>query len=186
MYYLYEIRNSKSNTKYFGITNNIANRWRSHKSCANSGRKTPLYDAMRSYGIDCFSIHELDSFLTREEACLSEIIEIDNARINKYRLYNLADGGDGGHTVTCPVKKEEWKAKLKKARAGRKPAKGMKHTKENKELFSKVSKEYWDSQETYDPQEVVKLSFKQAKEVYGISKTHYYRLRKRVAINDSN
>lgn len=54
----------------------------------------------------------------------------------------------------------------------------MKHTEENRLLFSKVSKEYWDSQETYNWEEIKKYSHKEAKKIFGISTTHYYRLKK--------
>lgn len=95
-------------------------------------------------------------------------------RKSGYRDYNILDGG----TSYFPIKdKEEWLRKMKVGRIGKTPALGMKHTEENKKLFSKVSREYWDSQYTYDRSEIIKLSFKEAKLKFGISKTHYYRIR---------
>ena len=57
----------------------------------------------------------------------------------------------------------------------------MKHTEENKKLFSEVSNKYWDEHRLYTVEQIVSAgSFKKAQELYGISKTHYYRLIKRV------
>jgi predicted DNA-binding protein (UPF0251 family) len=60
----------------------------------------------------------------------------------------------------------------------------MTHSEENKRLFSEVSKAYWDTQQTYKIDDVCTLSFRQAHEQYGISKTHYYRLLKRAKSNE--
>ena len=81
----------------------------------------------------------------------------------------------------------EWKTKIREARKGRTPALGMKHTEENKKLFKQVSLDYWSTQNTYDKnaKEILQLSHKEAKEQFGISTTHYYRLKKRFATNDS-
>lgn len=95
----------------------------------------------------------------------------------------MADGGDGGFVVQDI---ESWKKKLKIARAGKKPALGMKHTKENKKLFSKVSREYWDTQDTFVKKEDeivdygIEYGYKKAMSKFNISQTHYYRLRKKV------
>ena len=81
-----------------------------------------------------------------------------------------------------PIK--NWKKKLSKSRKGRKPALGMKHSKENKILFSKISNEYWGTQITYKWEDFKHLSHKEAKKQFGISTTHYYRLKKRFETND--
>jgi hypothetical protein len=66
---------------------------------------------------------------------------------------------------------------LKEKRKGRKPALGMKHTEDNKKKFGEFGKMRWDIYGRY-PDDVINYSFNEAKEKYGISKTHYYRLRK--------
>lgn len=81
-------------------------------------------------------------------------------------------------------KQAEWKSKLSEKRKGRKPALGMQHTDENRALFQKLSREYWSTQHTYCWDDIKDLSFREANEKYGISKTHYYRLRKRSKTND--
>jgi len=93
--------------------------------------------------------------------------------------YNVHKGGEIGNFLPEGERKEAWRTKLKLARVGRKPALGMKHSEENKKLFSKVSNEYWDSQEKYNSEKVLSVGFSESNKLYGISKTHYYRLRKR-------
>jgi hypothetical protein len=59
----------------------------------------------------------------------------------------------------------------------------MKHSEENKKLFSEVSNKYWNSQDTYNSNEILKYGFTKANKIFGISKTHYYRLRKKINKN---
>ena len=183
MYTLYKIVNTASGTVYYGITKNLRARWSAHRNSAKRGLKSPVYDAMRSYGIDKFEIEVIEDNLTRQEACDKEVELIADPTVKKY---NLHCGGDIGFSMRtkAPEVYEEWKSKLRKARKGRKPAAGMKHSEENKELFRKVSREYWDTQQTYS-KEVLSLPFCQANRKYGISRTHYYRLRKRLVVSDN-
>jgi len=53
----------------------------------------------------------------------------------------------------------------------------MKHTEENKKFFGECGRLRWDKYGRY-PAEVTAMSFKEANEKYGISKTHYYRMRR--------
>lgn len=179
--YVYLITNEVSGSVYVGITRtSIKRRFSAHKCAAKRGvKQSILYDAMRSYGVDNFSIRVLEECPTEEDMLKLEYEYIEYYRELLGSTYNVLDGG----ITYFPIKdKDAWKSKLRKARVGRKPAKGMKHSSENKVLFSKVSREYWDTQETYDAVEVVKYSFKEAAHRFGISKTHYYRLKKRLGI----
>lgn len=186
MYYLYYITSTQTNSYYIGITKNPAARWRSHKHRAKQGVKTPLYASMRSYGIDTFSMLVLKEFQTVEECCLAEVQEIKQAKEQNKKIYNLALGGFDGNVITDPVRKEQWKAKLKEKRIGRTPALGMKHSENNKKLFGDFGKLRWDIHGRY-PEEVIDSSFKEAHLKFGISKTHYYRLKKsRAANNDGS
>lgn len=178
--YLYLIVFNGTDAMYVGITRDLQLRKNSHYCCANTGVKTPLYDCIRKY--ETFTMCIVDEFDTWDAACLAEIDFIKEARENGWNLLNLADGGEGGFVVP-EDKIESWKKKLSDKRKGRTPAAGMKHTKENKALFSRVSREYWNSQDTYDAEEVTSVPFKEAKVLFGISKTHYYRL-KRSLSND--
>jgi len=168
--YVYKIINSVNDKVYYGITNNLRLRWNAHK-CAYFTTNRPLYAAMRKYGIEQFLMVILCVCPDREYAGYLEtrLISFDDD------TYNLAPGGEGGWFITD---KEDWIEKLKKARVGRKPALGMSHTEENKKLFSKVSRDYWADKDTYNPESVASLSFKDAHSKFGISKTHYYRLRR--------
>lgn len=177
MVFVYKIINSVNDKEYLGITKNVQLRWNSHV-CSSKTKNTPLYTAMRKYGVDQFSLQVICICPDWEYACDVEIKLIAASS----SLYNLAAGGEGGFFI--PEEQiATWKEKLSKARQGRKPAEGMRHTEENKKLFAEVSRKYWETQPTYNAEEVVKHSFKEAKNLFGISKTHYYRL-KRSMSND--
>lgn len=169
--YLYRLDFLDNPKFYIGITKNLDRRFRQHKNFSKRGRKSPLYDAIRKY--KNFTITTIAQYESRELAIEAERIAIE---FFKGKIYNLAKGGDGGFVV---VNIEEWKAKLRETRKGLKPSLGMKHTDENKELFRKMSREYWDNTFTYDAEEVLKYSHKEAKRLFGISTTHYYRLKNR-------
>lgn len=171
---LYEIRNSENDAVYVGVTRNtLANRYRSHKHSSKTAH-TPLYCAMRKYGFDKFSIELVYEFETEDEMLKAEKDRIAFYRQIGIKCYNILDGGES----YFPIKNwESYRAVLREKRKGRKPALGMKHTDENKKLFSECGKARWDKYGRY-PDEIILLSFKDAKEKYGISKTHYYRLAK--------
>jgi group I intron endonuclease len=167
MYQVYEIVNQITGRRYIGMTKNtLVIRMRQHKSAAKRGLKSPLYDAIRSYGVDNFVINLLHTFDTQQECNEGEIRLISE----NSNLYNLALGGEGGFNITNI---EEWRDKLKVARKGRKPALGLKHTEENKKLFAECVKR--------KPLKYVSelpTSYKEASRLLGISRTHYYRLRR--------
>lgn len=173
--FLYQIRNVVSGTRYYGITVNVKQRWAVHKSAAKYERyKSPLCNAMQSYGIDAFVIEVLDE--GPDEQIAQKEIDLISSDPD---CYNLHLGGHIGFDVTTkkPEEVEAWKEKLRKARAGRKPALGMKHTEDNKKLFGMHGKRRWDMHGRY-PDDVLDYSFIEANKKFGISKTHYYRLRK--------
>ena len=179
--YLYEIRNTVNKSVYVGITRNkVSIRWSAHKSAAKRGVKSILYDAMRSLGVDNFYITLVKSFDNEDDLLDAEKELINHHRSSDEKCYNILDGGEG----YFPIK--DWdaqRAKLKIARAGRKPALGMKHSDENKIKFGVFGKMRWDLYGRY-PKDVIQLSFKEASIKHGISKTHYYRLRKLAETND--
>lgn len=175
MYSLYKITSSKTDGIYIGITKNFLRvRFASHKYSASSGKKTPLYDAIRKYGFGSFSITLIAQFETKEECCVAEIELIAVYRKSGRRTYNLANGGEGGYVVP-DEKRPEWIAKLKEARIGRTPSLGMKHTEENRRFFSKCTKR---RVRLYPNLDVTKVGFREANKEFGISRTHYYRLLK--------
>lgn len=171
---MYIIRSKNSKYFYIGITNNIKRRIASHALAAKH-KKSKLYNWINKY--KDWELVIAYECINRKEANKEEAFWINFGRKNNWPLLNLANGGDGGYVIPDD-KKEAWIAGLKRARAGRKPALGMKHTKENKEFFSKVSNEYWETHRKYEPETLITLSFKEAQKNFGISKTHYYRLKR--------
>ena len=164
---VYKISNKTNNKFYIGISNNVQLRWNSHKHFSTKGTNHPFYNALRKHGFEAFTVETLYTFKSRQEACEKEkelILQLSPD-------YNIAKGGEGGFVVTHI---ENWKEKLRVARAGRKPALGMKHTEETKRKCSEASK----SRKSIYPTINTELSFKEAKEKYGISKTHFYRLKR--------
>lgn len=177
----------------------------------SSRYRTYLYNAMRKHGTENFKFNVIAEFKKREDCELFEVSKIKQLRDSAIHIYNLHDGGTCGYDMrnspdyeqwkqrlsesaianSSDIEaKEDWKAKLRKQRKGRTPALGMKHSDEAKVRASEVSNAYWDTQETYarDFEKVaaiLALSHKEAKIQFGISTTHYYRLKKRFATNDS-
>jgi len=181
MYKVYYLVSYSTDKYYIGMTKSkLQTRLNQHRNSVRQEKKTPLYNCMRKY--DDFIIVLVGEYTSHKDCCDKERELISDARDKGYAILNLADGGEGGFTITDI---DSWKEKLKIKRQGGKPAMGMKHTEENKELFSKVSKKYWDTQDTYNPIEVTSVSFKKAKEKYGISKTHYHRLKRELAGGDA-
>lgn len=135
---VYEIINLVNNKKYVGITKTKINiRWNSHK-CASKTRRGYLYNAIRKYGIENFSISALVMCDWYYACCLEQQL----IKSGKY-AYNLAAGGEGGFNVQD---KSSWKKKLSEARKGGKPFAGKKHTEEIKKKCAEASRAYWAAQ----------------------------------------
>jgi predicted GIY-YIG superfamily endonuclease len=179
MYYLYYIVSEKTDYIYIGITNNIKRRFASHKHFANKNKKSPLYDCMRKHGVDNFIIVLKNTYTTLKECQEAEIKEISDCRDKKFKILNVADGGQCGYIVP-KENRESWIAKLKIARQCRKPSLGMKHTEENKKFFSECNKRKVLTYPNID----FSLGFTKNNKLLGISKTHYYRLLKRSNSNE--
>lgn len=176
MYKIYLIRNKVNGNLYVGQTKNtLKTRYAGHKHEAKKGNMSPLYCAMRKYGLENFDIVEIGHTDNRKDCDQMERDTIKRAALEGIKTYNILLGGEGGN-IAKPENRADWVRKLKSARQGRKPALGMKHTDENKKFFREVSREYWDNQETYTPKDVLKHRFCDANRIFGISKTHYYRL----------
>lgn len=175
---VYRAVNTVNGKTYIGMTSGrLSRRISSHKNDVKTGSTTYLHNAIRKYGIDAF-VWSVVAICRNKEAM--QIIERN--LIEYYRhlgCYNIADGGTGGFVVPDD-KIEDWKSKLSAARKGRKPALGMKHTEENKRFFSECS--MWRDPK-YPDIDAVNMSYKDAKAKYGISKTHFYRLRKKQIIH---
>src|SRR5690554_2031745 len=111
---VYKITNNKNGRAYIGITRNQLNRRWNHHVYQSKRQNTPLYAAMRKYGLESFSISEIVCCSSWEDACHIEALLIKEST----DLYNLAPGGQGGFNIQDV---ESWKKKLSAARKGRKP-----------------------------------------------------------------
>lgn len=176
--YLYQFKNKVSGRVYYGITDNVSRRNASHRYCVKKGIKTPFYDAVLTYNWENFDfsiVAEGDA----ETICSMEVgfIASDDT------CYNLHPGGYVGFDVTTKPKDEvlKWRAKLSKARKGKTPFKGNKHSNDTKELCGSYGKMRRDLYGRYS-EEVLNYGFAESNRKFGISKTHYYRLRKAAAV----
>lgn len=181
MYYLYYLKNNQKDI-YVGISSNPKLRFNSHRHKAKRGSDLPLYVCMRKHHM--YLVTQDFLFYNKKDAYLAECNAISRLRkdINN-NVLNVADGGLGGYVVP-KHKKDVWRAKLSKARQGQQPALGMKHTEENKKLFSAVATKYWEENRKYHYDDIKHLSYKEARELLAISKTRYYRLLKQTKAND--
>ena len=96
MSYIYKITNILNDKIYIGKTNStIEQRWKQHCSDRKRTRceKRPLYDAMNKYGIENFTIEEVEQ-CSPEEASEREKYWIEYYGSFK-NGYNATSGGDG-------------------------------------------------------------------------------------------
>ena len=182
--YLYKITNIVTNTFYIGVTSYSLNqRFSAHKCAAkrnDPNKRSKLYDAMRSYGINNFKIELLGSFATKDAMFDAEKRILEYINLVGIKNYNIKAGGEHIFSIKD---KNAWKAKLREKRKGKTPALGMKHTEENKRKFGEFGKQRWDLYGRY-PTDVLNHGFTKANKLYGISKTHYYRLRNQANSNE--
>ena len=97
MPYIYKITNSVNGKIYIGKTSSsIEERWKEHKrdSIKDSEKHRPLYRAMNKYGIENFSVEELEKCDTDKIACEREVYWIEYYGSFK-NGYNATKGGDG-------------------------------------------------------------------------------------------
>lgn len=170
MYKVYFIKSEESKKFYIGITKNtLARRLWQHKGAVKRGSSTKAHNWMRKYlGSLTITLH---SEYPSSKECFDKEIELIS--FFKDNIVNLAPGGNGGF-VAQDI--ESWKAKLRVKRQGRKPSLGMKHTEETKQKLKAITEARVP---TYPIEEVVKMRCRDAIIKYGISKTHYLRLRRK-------
>ena len=139
MGYIYKITNLINHKMYIGYTTqSIEERWKQHQKKAKVFTNRYLYDAMNHYGIENFSIEEIEQ--CDDDSLLKEREIYWIAQLNTYYLddnsqgYNMTRGGDGGNTWTANPHQEETSKKLSKSLTGKK------HSEETKKLISKMKK----------------------------------------------
>lgn len=95
--YIYKITNHINGKVYIGQTKrSIKIRWKDHIRNAEVGNLHHLYESMRKYGIDKFTIEQLDTAETFEELNNKEIYYIQQYdSSNHQKGYNNCKGGGG-------------------------------------------------------------------------------------------
>ena len=95
-YVLYEIKCAANGKAYVGYTSKTAEaRFEHHLQNARWKRKTVLYDAIRKYGADQFSVREVLTCDEHFEACEHERRLIAEQKSLIPLGYNMTHGGDG-------------------------------------------------------------------------------------------
>lgn len=151
MYKIYKISCAKNGKVYIGYTSKtIEERFNLHMLNARWRRRAALYDAIRTYGNDAFSVELLMECENHESACAEEIRFIAEYNSMLPNGYNMTRGGDGV-PVPIEVHKEAGKRKrgvvTEKMRAHFNRRKGIKHSPEHiakcvaKRIGSKRSEE---------------------------------------------
>lgn len=105
VYYVYQIKNTVTNTTYIGVTKDIEGRFKSHR------RKSS--NKYLRYAIDVFGIENFE-FSIIEETSIELISEVEKQYIQSARqsgqaLYNISNGGLIGND--CPAE-DHWNHKL--------------------------------------------------------------------------
>ena len=96
MYQVYKITCSLNGKVYIGYTaKGVDARFQAHINNAKWNRKTALYDAIRVYGKDAFSVELLKECDDHAAACALEIHYIKEMKCLIPHGYNMTTGGDG-------------------------------------------------------------------------------------------
>jgi group I intron endonuclease len=96
--YVYQLTNTINGKVYYGKTPHLLKRWYDHCKAAEYGSSFPIHRAIRKYGPEAFKADILGEHDTNEGACEHEIRLIAEAK--GPNCYNIADGGDGGLTMS--------------------------------------------------------------------------------------
>lgn len=95
---IYKITNNINNKIYIGQTvSKIKRRWAGHKNSAlNKRTNTPLYNAMRKYGVENFTIEEIGGANSQSELNYQEWLLIHKNNTLWPNGYNMMEGGGSG------------------------------------------------------------------------------------------
>ena len=123
---VYVITNLRNGKRYVGKTNDVAARWRRHRSSARKNSPYPVHVSLRKYGREAFSFMIVRSFSTEAESFASERAWIAEWRTTDPNYgYNLSMGGEGP-TTGIPMP-EHTKQALAAARPAIHPWLGKRH-----------------------------------------------------------
>lgn len=133
---IYVITCSVNGKQYVGQTKNtVALRWRYHIYRAKLDLRV-IYCAIRKYGINCFSVEEIDTAESLTELNTKEIFHVSRLNTLVPNGYNLTGGGEG------KIISELTREKLSKTSFGRR------HTQKAKDLISLANKGKKHTEET--------------------------------------
>ena len=153
---IYEAYNVKNGKSYIGLTTNTLEKRKSqHLRSAKSGSAAHFHKAIRKHGPDAFQWSMLIKCASLEK--LQSLEQMVIGSYEQWQLYNKSLGGE--HSAF-----------------------GMKHTEETKAICRQHALERWDNKRAVDmwPEECFSLStYKEAKAIYGIPKTTWYRIKKK-------
>jgi group I intron endonuclease len=157
---VYKISNIKDGRYYIGHSQNIEKRFKTHKYNLKRGKHINMFlqNSYNKYGLDSFTFEIIHKFDNVEKSKEKELEYLQNLEIRK-ELFNLNYNNDGGDMLSHhPNKKEiiekrsetlkENNTKLTKEELKNKFGKngekngmfGKTHTKEAREIFSKIHK----------------------------------------------
>jgi group I intron endonuclease len=145
---IYKIQNLVNGKVYFGQSNNIKQRWNSHKNIAKNKYSKSynyhLYRSIRKYGIENFEFSIVKECKEDDLNCLEQFYIISYSSWNSNYGYNKSIGGEGGGSKTEEAKKNMRKPKSELAKLHiRLSHLGIRHTTEQKEKISNSCKEYF-------------------------------------------
>lgn len=105
-YIVYSINCKVNGKKYFGRSQELEKRWRSHRNMLRKGthNNVLLQNDWDNYGEDNFEFKILEVFHNKDEAEICEQKYIDSLAYEKYNISNAMDGGD---TFTNNPRREE-------------------------------------------------------------------------------
>lgn len=122
MFYVYKYT-SPSNKQYIGITSNIKQRQKQHKSAATKGCNYHFARAIRKYGYENFNFEVLDEADVFELAVNLEKYYIRTLKTKSPNGYNITDGGEGTQGVIRSEHQRQEHSKFMKGRIS--PRKGV-------------------------------------------------------------
>ena len=107
MYYIYKITNQINSKVYVGQTNNMSLRWSGHKSDAMSNINRPLYNAMRKYGTENFTIEIIEEVI-EDLVDEKEIYWINQLNcLDRDYGYNLDSGGNKNKHASLETRQKQ-------------------------------------------------------------------------------
>ncbi len=119
--FIYKITNKINGKSYIGQTiRSIRERWENHKTTAKYlKRDTYLYKAIRKYGLENFTIEEIDGANSLSELNYKEFIAIHKNNTLAPNGYNLKEGGGNKTNSEASLIKAVSKRNIKKGGTGK-------------------------------------------------------------------